>query len=120
MVAADGGGGAAGHHREGGGGGGGGGGEAEGHHARQGHGDVHGVDVGCGGGEREAGRDAETQGLALAKALNDYFEEEEEEVVAEADASHPTEPDADHVQRELKQNRFLRADVISFVRRYMH
>jgi len=58
------------------------------------------------------GVEAELQGKILSKALNDYFEEEEEEeVVAE-------ETTAAQKQQQLGQNRFLRADVISFVNRY--
>ena len=41
------------------------------------------------------------QGLALAKALNDYFEEEDEE--------EEEVPDAQQVQKELARNRFLQA-----------
>jgi hypothetical protein len=39
------------------------------------------------------------QGLALAKALNDYFEEEEKEEVEVLDAQQ--------VQKELARNRFF-------------
>ena len=75
-----------------------------------GHGALKGVAVGCAGSERDAASKA--QGLALAKALNDYFVEEE------AEAEEEAAPDEQQVQQELKQNRFLRADVITFVRRY--
>jgi hypothetical protein len=42
------------------------------------------------------------QGLALAKALNDYFEEEEEEEEEEV-------LDAQQIQKELARNRFSQA-----------
>ena len=58
-----------------------------------------------------AGGAAGAQGLILAKALNDYFEEEEVEEVKEGagEGTEKATPKTGH------KNRFLRADVISFV-----
>ena len=61
---------------------------------------------------------SELQGHMLAKALNDYFEEEDHDGQDADSKGESQEQQQQQHQKQLAQNRFLRADVITFVNRY--